>query len=98
MANFIMDVFWLDDSKQIELVKIEFGEYQRVFRHVEELSKMTGVFIDPYGDTRLSPEHAHILRKLILEDRSLDGSMNSNLLEVLREAESEDRWLLFSGD
>jgi Trm5-related predicted tRNA methylase len=93
-----IDVFWLDDSRQIELVKIKFSEYQKISHHVEELRKKTGVFIDPYGDTRLSPEHAHILRNLILGDQSLNKSMNSNLLEVLREAKLENRWLFFSGD
>lgn len=93
-----IDVFWLDDSRQIELVKIKFSEYQKISHHVEELRKRTGVFVDPYGDTRLSPEHADILRNLILGDQSVNKSMNPSFMKVLHEAKLENRWLLFSGD
>ena len=60
------------------------------------LEARTGTYIDPYGSTRLSPDHALVLRKLLVE--APVSAQITRLIGVLTRAVDDDLWLLFAGD
>ncbi|MDK1227720.1 hypothetical protein [Cronobacter turicensis] len=60
------------------------------------LKEKTGVYVDPYGKTRIYPEHQKILIKY-LESKSKDGDVAA-FVEFLLSSISQDEVIIADGD
>ncbi len=92
-----IDVSWLGKVNEASILTLELSDYSEISPAIQVLEHKTGVSIDPYGDTRLSPSHASILA---LEIRKLKPKQQDILclLAALETSVSTDDWLLFIGD
>ncbi|NUF78635.1 hypothetical protein GY065_06875 [Snodgrassella sp. ESL0323] len=59
------------------------------------LEKKTGIYIDPYGTTKVHPDHQKILINYLSNNK--DNEIKK-LLAYLREAVSQDEVILADGD
>jgi len=73
-----------------ELVVLNDDDFAKLSLAFTNLEKKSGVFIDPYADTRLSPDHAAILLSNI--------KSNKALMDMLKVSVSNSKWILVIGD
>ena len=59
------------------------------------LEKKTGIYIDPYGTTKVYPDHQKILINYLLDN---ENNEIKKLLAYFREAISQDEVILADGD
>ena len=57
--------------------------------------KKTGIYIDPYSDTRISPEHAKLLANSIGNSKS---SKIAKLVAMLNKAGEKSKWIIVLGN
>jgi len=89
-----LDFYFLGDPALV--ASVNDSQLQAISPALEKLTKSTGVFIDPYGTTRISPVHAEALVGYL---ESLEGvGTTPELLDALRDAHVSDRWLVAEGD
>ena len=63
------------------------------------LQKRTGVYVDPYSHSRLSPTHSELLAQLILsQELSPSGGEINTLLDLLQKSAKEGSWIYVVGD
>ena len=100
-----LDFYWLDEgSTTAPLVTLDAGDLKFVESALADLEAATGIFVDPYGRTRVSPAHASLLgaqlsaRIQSLPKSPASGQCLAQFLGVLNEAAAKGRWLLADGD
>lgn len=92
-----LDFIWLDsgDSGKISLSN---GGYSFIYPAIEVLKAKTGIYIDQYSDTRLSPQHAALLVSNIKIKPADVTSELSALIKMLSTAGDKSWWILVQGD
>ncbi|SNZ19418.1 hypothetical protein [Cohaesibacter gelatinilyticus] len=80
---------WLDHSENYSIC-LDDAEFDSVAPAFDVLREKTGVYIDPYGYSRLSPDHAAIVLANFKADTPLS--------EMLKTCISEDKWIFVEGD
>lgn len=93
-----IDFTWLDKQNGSETVTLTDVGFNKIERALNELRGKTGLYIDPYSDTRVSPDHAKLLWTLIISDCSEMTGELEGLGEMLRKSFEESRWILVLGD
>lgn len=91
-------ITWLDCKGRTEVILDD--EVMKIINPaVIELEAKTGIFLDPYSDTRISPDHAQILIKKIenLEYKN-KNSILEKFIEILNTSVKNGRWILALGD
>jgi len=93
-----MEFQWLSDSDGDTRVALGARDVLAVGHALEDLCARTGIYLDPYGTTRLSPEHAGILLEG-LRKRSVERSaVLAGLVSMLEVAMSDGKWIVVEGD
>ena len=88
--RYLLDV---DGNKPfIELNLSEVDFFEEAFSH---LKKKTGVFIDPYGDTRIYPDHQRIVIDFLASNKDKTAI---KLRDFFKTASDKDEVLFASGD
>ncbi|MEP3225202.1 MAG: hypothetical protein ABJO01_04455 [Parasphingorhabdus sp.] len=89
---------WTDKRADESDITFPYKDWQIIEPAIESLKSRTGIYIDPYADTRLSNDHAVLLRKLIAENVNNPSPEITKLCGMLAESGQTGRWLLFLGD
>lgn len=98
-GKFMSVIFtWLDGGDNSKKVFIDDDDYQLLNDAFTELESKSGVFVDQYSDTRLSPDHACILVKKISDLKTSPSSAILDLLEMLKSSVENSQWILILGD
>jgi hypothetical protein len=93
-----LDVFFLSDKKMERcLLSLSKSDVVYLEKYMALLRKKTGVYIDPYGTTRLYPNHGKILFNSIKHQGYINDKIK-NFLLILQRAMDENEVLLFEGD
>lgn len=93
----MIDLFWLDDRHGSPIFHISDSDWSELRQELVLLRSKTGVWLDPYVDTRLAPGHAKILVDAIRSARHKGGNIEK-LASALDESVRLDRWMLAIGD
>ena len=91
-----LDVSWLNDRGNV-LLTLNTVDQGILELAGTELTEKSGVRIDPYGTTRISPAHARILADS-LDSASAGASTIAEFQSLLHDAVQTDRWLVLEGD
>lgn len=89
---------WLINENGSESIVLEDSSVEKLSHAFDELKSKTGLKIDWYGDTRISPGHARLLCEYICEQNLLKSKDLDRLYRVLEKAVKESRWILVVGD
>lgn len=92
-----LEFYWLGEQKKTPRVTLNNRDTEAVFQAFENLKDRTGVFVDPYADTRIAPAHAKILYDCI-EKTNADSDAIRRLLDLLDEAVKSGEWIIAIGD
>lgn len=92
-----MHFVWLDDRRGSPVVQLSDDDWSRLDQELLFLRSKTGVWLDPYSDTRLAPNHAKLLGDAIRSAQH-KGDNIEKLLKALDQSVTMDRWMLAIGD
>ena len=92
-----MHFVWLDDRRGIPVVQLSGDDWSKLDQELVFLRSKTGVWLDPYSDTRLAPEHAKLLVDAIRSAQH-KGDNIAKLVRALDQSVTMDRWILAIGD
>ena len=94
-----LDVYYLSDKKMKNcLISLSDVDVKSLGEYICLLKEKTGVYIDPYGTTKLYPAHGLILLKAILADERKIEKNIMNFVGVIEESVNRDDVLIFDGD
>ena len=93
----MMDLVWLDDRLGSPVVQLSDDDLSKLDQERAYLRSKTGVWLDPYSDTRLAPDHAKLLVNAIRSARH-KGDNIDRLARALDQSVAMDRWLMAIGD
>jgi hypothetical protein len=93
----MMYFVWLEDRHSSPVVQLDFEDWTELRQEVAFLESKTGVYLDPYSDTRLAPDHAKLLMDAI-RARPQRGDNIQKLVELLDQCVTTDRWMIAVGD
>lgn len=88
---------WTDAKPDEHDNSLPYEDWEIIEPAIETLETKTGVFIDPYSDTRLSDDHAVLLYELIIQNVANPSARILELCNVLQESKKSGRWLFFIG-
>jgi hypothetical protein len=88
---------WLEDRSAGTVAKLDFSDWSELHEALALLKSKTGVWLDPYSDTRIAPDHAKLLVRAIRSKPYMNRSIET-LARTLDESVSSNRWLLAIGD
>ena len=92
-----IDFYWLDERGQADasLVTLSGPCETEFLRAADQARHSTGLFIDPYGTTRLSPDHG----KLVLAYLEREACPScKDVITILKKAVGNNLWLILEGD
>jgi hypothetical protein len=92
-----LDFAWLDDRSGRSDLSLSYEDWSRIRNELLFLKQKTGVWLDPYSNTRLSPDHARLLRDA-LQARTEKSEGVQELILKLDDAVKQSRWMLIIGD
>jgi hypothetical protein len=92
-----MQLVWLDDRRGSPVVQLSVDDWSELEQELTFLRSKTGVWLDPYSDTRLAPDHAKLLVNAIRSGRH-GGDNIEKLVRALDQSVTMDRWILAIGD
>ena len=92
-----MHFVWLDDRHGSPVVQLSFEDWSKLDQELAFLRSKTGVWLDPYSDTRLAPDHAKLLVDAIRSAQH-KGDNIEKLVRALDQSVAMDRWMLAIGD
>jgi hypothetical protein len=92
-----MHFAWLDDRRRSPIVQLSDDDWSQLDQELVLLSSKTGVWLDPYSDTRLAPDHAKLLVDAIRSAQH-KGDNIEQLVRALDQSVTMDRWMLAMGD
>jgi hypothetical protein len=92
-----MNFVWLEDRHRKPVVRLDFEDWSELRQEVAFLESKTGVYLDPYSDTRLAPDHAKLLVDAIRAGRRR-GDNIQRLIDLLDQCVTTDRWMIAVGD
>ena len=94
----MIEMYWLDENQVKKVIyTIQIDEFKQLNPSLDKLKMKTGIYIDPYGTTRVSPEHL----KLLISDLTSKKSVilkNLKFMNILNEALIQNKWIIFEGD
>lgn len=93
----MLDLVWLDDRRGSPVVQLSDHDLSELDQELVFLRSKTGVWLDPYSDTRLAPDHAKILVDAIRSAQH-KGDNIEKLVRALDQCVTMDRWMLAIGD
>jgi hypothetical protein len=92
-----LEVYFSHDNKMKNcLIEISRSDFLLLEESICALKEKTGVYIDPYGNTKLYPDHGMILLELMVFKKINDNVIR--LLNIIQESIDRDEILLFVGD
>jgi len=80
-----------DHMRASPLFQLPHNAYSDLAVVFAEFERLTGVFVDPYGTTHLSPGHINTLAKMV-------SGHNSSFEKFLDEWRSKDEYITVEGD
>ncbi len=89
---------WITAEKDATKVILDDESFFIIRPALEELEKKTGVKIDPYSDTRISPDHASLLIKIIMSYYTNDNPKVNEFTNMLKTSSDNHWWILAVGD
>jgi len=93
-----IDLCYLDDQKEV-LVTLDESALTKLEPAFKLLQAKSGVYVDPYGTTRISPDHAKIILSEI--EKFAEASLSTRIRKtrsVLEHAKNNNDWLIALGD
>ena len=93
-----LDFSWTGLKRGNVEVTLEGTSLSLVEPAFNELQRCTGIIVDPYGDSRISPDHARLLMESIAASGAVSDSDVRGLLEMLERAVRDDEWIFVEGD
>ena len=93
----MMYFVWLDDRGGSPVVQLDDDDWAKLDQELAFLKSKTGVFLYPYSDTRLAPDHARLLVDAIRSAQH-KGDNIEKLATMLDQSVAMDRWMLAVGD
>lgn len=93
-----IDFTWLDKQNGPDKVTLTDSSFKRIEKALNKLKEKTGLFVDPYSDTRISPDHAQLLQTLIIDSCSERTDELEALEDMLRKSAEKSWWILVEGD
>ena len=93
----MMYLVWLDDRLGSPVVQLSDDDLSKLDQERAFLRSKTGVWLDPYSDTRLAPDHAKLLAGAIRSAQHKGDSIEK-LVRALDQCVTMDRWMLAVGD
>lgn len=79
-------------------VSLSHEVYIEVSSVFEEFMRRTGVYVDPYSDTKISPAHAAIILSLLSDCPEQFGEEIACLIDLLSKANERALWVRVTGD
>ena len=92
-----VDFVWMDKDLGGNTVTLEHQDFEPISDAISVLERKTGTLVDEYKDTRLSPDHAGILRDNI-KPKNASSEAVQQFVEMLSSAVERQRWILVIGD
>lgn len=92
-----LDFHWLGAQKQPPRATLNDRDLEAVLQAFENLKDRTGVFVDPFADTRIAPAHAKILVEEIGATKA-DSEAVRDLLRLLNASVASGEWIVAIGD
>ena len=93
-----LDVYSVRDKKMENcLITLSNSDVRLLEREISLLKEKTGVYIDPYGTTKVYPDHCKILLEAILRNKKEGGNI-INFIGVIKESIKQEDVLVFEGD
>lgn len=92
-----MHFVWLDDRRGSPVAQLSHDDWSKLDQELAFLRSKTGLWLDPYSDTRLAPDHAKVLVDAIRSAQHKGDSIEK-LVRALDQSVAMDRWLLAIGD
>jgi hypothetical protein len=89
---------WLDKQNGPEKIALTDAGYNKIEKALGKLQEKTGLFIDPYSDTRVSPEHSQLLQRLLIDEHVDKADDLLHLRDMLRQSSENSWWILVVGD
>jgi len=88
---------WDGGKSKAVLLDVEYEEWESIESTLELFQEQTGLWLDPYSDTNISPKNAKILASM-LEQIQKPKTAVRKLTSILLQAHRLDRWLVAIGD
>lgn len=94
-----LDLHKLGNGKAGKLLfSIDYLAYTKLEPAFESYENKTGVFIDPYGDTKLSSGLMPLINSINEAKSKVNEHLCNEIISVLRHAESNNYGVIFVGD
>jgi hypothetical protein len=88
---------WLDERHGRWVTQLSDDDLSRLEQELLSLRLKTGVFLDPYSDTRLAPDHAKLLSEAIKANPPKSKTIEC-FVAMLDESVRSERWIMALGD
>ena len=90
----------LDFQNENEIAHLDDKDFNTLYPAFNILNKKTGIIIDEYSDSLLSPDHAKILLDSIQNniEQGLLSANTSQLLKLFQQAIQTNAWIKIIGD
>jgi hypothetical protein len=88
---------WLDERHGRCVTQLSDHDVSGLEQELLALRSATGVFLDPYSDTRLAPDHAKLLFKAIKANGPKSEAIE-RFAAMLDESARSHRWIVALGD
>jgi len=93
-----LDVYSSTDKKmQYCLVSLSDSDIRMLEEEISLLKEKTGIYVDPYGTTKLYPDHGKILLNFIVKNKKNSKNIN-NLVNIIQDHITKNEILIFEGD
>lgn len=93
-----VDFSWLDEKNGEQFVSLNDRQFNQLEAPLSELLSKSGIVIDRYGRTRLSPDHARLILEVIDKDNLDVRESLPDFIKMLKIATEYSWWILVEGD
>jgi hypothetical protein len=93
----MMGFVWLDERHSSPVTKLSDDHLHGLEQEFLFLRSKTGVFLDPYSNTRLAPDHAKLLSEAIKANGPKSKGIK-RFAAMLDESVRSGRWIMALGD
>lgn len=93
-----VDFYWKHQKNNGRVASLNDRDFARLGTAIDALRAKTGLAVDPYANSRISPDHSQILLESL---NKADISNNPDLVNfkvMLEESVTNDWWIFVAGD
>jgi len=91
-----MDIYSSSDKKN-PLVSLSGSDIRSIEKAISMLKEKTGVYLDPYGTTKIYPDHGKILLSIIVNNKEKTKTI-MRFMDIINEYITKNDILIFEGD